>query len=124
LQTPFHVLRRTDDQIHRERGPKRQADLEGPIELIPCGHYEKQIDVTVHVRLAVGVRAEQNNSVGVELFRQLPREATDYSEGYTRRTAQAHLFGFRRRGRSRTHAPILVRFSRSRLTIGSADSGG
>lgn len=112
LKPPFQVLRRADEEVHREGSGKFPADLHGLIVLISRRHDDEQIHVAVLVRLAVGVRAEQDDLVRMEAFRDLTRVATDDRHRDVGRAVATDNLGLRFAG-FLAHALILPRSFRA-----------
>ena len=70
-------MRCADKNIQRKRRVDGQTDLHGLVELIPARHDDEDIHIAVRVWLPIGVRAEQDNLVGVELLSDLAGKAAN-----------------------------------------------
>jgi len=54
-------------------------DLEGHIQLVPRLHYHQDVHIAVFVRRAVGMRAEQDDLLGLKSLGNLARETADHA---------------------------------------------
>ena len=63
--------------VDRKRALEGQVDADGLIDGIARRHDDQEIDITLRVRPAVGVGAEQDDLVGVEPFGNLANKAPD-----------------------------------------------
>jgi hypothetical protein len=70
-------MRSANDKVQRERSLYRQPNLICLIQLVSARHDHQKIDIAVGMRLAVGVRAEQDDLVGLEPLGYFAREAAD-----------------------------------------------
>jgi hypothetical protein len=80
FQALFHLVRGADVDIERERTFESQFDADGLVNGIPRRHDDQQIDVALLVRLAVGVRAEEDDLDRVKPFGNLTSETADRRE--------------------------------------------
>jgi hypothetical protein len=81
FQPPFHISRFENDQIHRETSGNITPDLERLIDLVACGHYDQDVDIAIGVGNPVGVGAEQNDLVRLEVLGDLACETADDAHG-------------------------------------------
>ncbi len=65
-QSPTHFGGGANDDIDRERRHRRQVYFDGHVRRVPRRHDDKNIDITVFARRAVGVGAEEDNLVRPE----------------------------------------------------------
>ena len=70
-------MRRADEQMHREGGQQCEVNLRRLIQLVPRWHHHENVHIAIGVRLAIGVRAKQNDLVRLKLFSHLPRKSLD-----------------------------------------------
>lgn len=88
-ETPFHRGRCTNEEIHRELPGHLASNLERQIDLIPGRHDDQEVNVAVGMRSAVGVRAEQDDLVWLEVLGDLACETSDDAHGNIRPTIPA-----------------------------------
>jgi hypothetical protein len=77
LQPLLDLVRSSHMDIDRERTLKRQVDAYGLINGIARRHDNEEIHVTLRVRLAVGIRTEEDDLIGMETLTDPAGEATD-----------------------------------------------
>jgi hypothetical protein len=77
--------------VERERPLEREIDADGLVNGIARRHDNHQIDVALLVRLAVSIRAEQDDFVRPESFGNLAGKPPDRREGDVRRRIAVRL---------------------------------
>lgn len=77
LKPPAKVSGSSHDEVHRKRSGKPPANPHGLIVLVACVHHHEQIDVAVGGWRSVGVRAKQDDLIGIELLGDFSRVAAD-----------------------------------------------
>jgi hypothetical protein len=81
-QTPGQIAWRAYQQMHRKRWQRGKVNLRGLIQLVASRHHDENVHVAVGVRLAIGVRAEQDDFVRLKLFSDLSRESSNDAQGH------------------------------------------
>ena len=84
FQSPFHVGRLENDQVHGKTSRNLTANLKRLIDLISGRHDDQDVDVAVSVGRAVGIRAEQNDLFRPKALGDLAGEAADHAHGNIR----------------------------------------
>jgi hypothetical protein len=106
-QAPGHVLGRANNQIERERRVKGLVDATGLIDLIPRWHDDKDVYVTVGVWRPVGIRAEENDLLGLKALGYLAGKAANLAPGNIGPTIPADRFSCVQRATFGCHNTIL-----------------
>jgi hypothetical protein len=107
LQSPLDLTGLTDEKVHGERRPNRQADLERLIELVAGRHDDEDVDVAIGVWDPVGIRPEEDNFVRPKALRDLPGEPADDTQGNIRAGIPTSRFGLRDGKTFREHEIIV-----------------
>jgi hypothetical protein len=82
-----------DNEVERERPFEGLANSNRLIGDVGRRHDHKQINVALAVRPAVRIRAEKDNSLGMELVGDLPGKAPDGGQRHVRRRVAISLDG-------------------------------
>jgi hypothetical protein len=77
VQSPLHLLWRPDDEVQGKRRVQGKLDSRCHAELAAGRHDDEDVHIAVVVRGAIGVRAEEDDLLGMELLRHVAREAAD-----------------------------------------------
>jgi hypothetical protein len=94
-ETPLHAVRCSDDDVQRKRRIAFELDFYCLIELISRRHDHEDVDVTVGVRSAISMRAEQDDLVGLKAFGDLTGKSTNQAHGNVRSAVPAGQASFR-----------------------------
>lgn len=107
LQPPLEVVRFANDDVQWKRRVDGEADLDGLPQLIPARHDDQNVHIAVGVRLAVGVRAEEDNLLRLEFFGDLAGKAADRGLRHIRAAIPAGRLLLRRSAAFGGHTRIL-----------------
>ena len=75
-------MRFVNDEVQWKPAMDCQPNLHRLIQFIAAGHDNEDIDIAIGVRFAVGVRAEEDDFLGLEFFRRFARETADDRLGH------------------------------------------
>jgi hypothetical protein len=86
---------RAHDEIEWKRRLASELNLDCLVELIAGTHDDKNVDVAIGVRCAIGMGSEQDDLVGMKAFDNTSREGTNDSHGHVGTTVPAGWLSLR-----------------------------